>query len=70
MPSAAKSPGGIDLNFQPQFIQKSGTGVGFDHADIFAGPGLAGGFKGFDFHFVRFTSQLTVNGAFQLMLHP
>ena len=62
-----KRQGGIDLNFQPQFIQQfSPTGsTNFQEAII---PNMPSGFKGFGFDIVRFTSQLTVNGAFQLML--
>ena len=62
----ARAPGGIDLNFQPRFIRRT--------SDVFsAGSGQASvvsmpdGFKGFNFNIIRFTSQLTVKGAFQLM---
>jgi hypothetical protein len=69
--SAIKSPssrGGIDLNFQPQFIQRSSqvNPVSIQQA-VFAD--MPDGFKGFKFNIVRFTSQLTINGAFQLMLN-
>jgi hypothetical protein len=58
--------GGIDLNFQPQFIQRSSqtSSTSFQDANVT----MLGEFRGFNFNIVRFTSQLTVNGAFQLML--
>jgi Outer membrane efflux protein len=63
------SPGGIDLNFQPQFIQRSS---GLSPAGISQGAfaNLPDGFKGFNFNIVRFTPNLTVYGAFQLMFNP
>jgi len=61
--------GGIDLNFQPQFIQR-GSGVGFP-TKAFGNEmiGMPGEFKGFNFNIVRFTPHLTVNGAFQMMFN-
>ena len=67
--SGIKKTGGIDLNFQPQFIQQSSK-TGPTRLQEAAVPGMPGGFKGFDFHIVRFTSGLTVNGAFRLMFNP
>jgi len=66
--SPAKLPGGIDLDFQPQFIEQ------FSRAGSAPVPpaGIANmpdGFKGFNFNIVRFTPQLTVNGAFQRMFN-
>ncbi len=62
-----KSPGGIDLNFQPQFIQRSSQSPDslFDAAAL----SMPEDFKGFDFNIIRFTPRLTVNGAFQLMFN-
>ena len=67
--SPTKSNGGIDLNFQPQFIQRSSktNSAGIQEADV---PHMPDGFKGFNFNIVHFTSNLTVNGAFQLMFNP
>jgi hypothetical protein len=67
MSSTAKVPGGIDMDFQPQFIQRpSSTGPsGIKEDNVPANT--PDGFKGFNFNIVRFTSQLTVNNAFQLM---
>jgi hypothetical protein len=64
--SPTKSNGGIDLNFQPQFIQRSSQ-TSFTPIQ---GPVMPDGFKGFNFNIVRFTSNLTVNGAVQLMFNP
>ena len=60
-----KVPGGIDLSFHPQFIQRSQKAgpASIQEANV---P-MPEGFRGFNFNIVRFTSQLTVNGAFQLM---
>jgi hypothetical protein len=69
MTSAIKQrPGGIDLNFQPQFIQRPSqtSPEGIQHTGF---AGMSDGFKGFNFNIVRFTSQLTINGALGLMLH-
>jgi hypothetical protein len=61
-----KGRGGIDLNFQPQFIQRpSGQSpANIQGTDVIKMPD---GFKGFNFNIVRFTANLTVNSAFQLM---
>ena len=61
-----KGQGGIDLNFKPQFIPRPSQERTeyFEKAVI---PAMPDGFKGFNFNIVRFRSQLTVNGAFQLM---
>lgn len=58
--------GGIDLSFQPQFIQRSSR-ASFTPIQE---PVIPDGFKGFNFNIVRFTSQLTANSAFQLMFNP
>ncbi len=66
--SAVKKEGGIDLNFQPQYIQRpsSPSPAFFREAGISRMPD---GFKGFNFNIVRFTSELSVSGAFQMMLN-
>ncbi len=67
MSSAAKRPGGIDLNFQPQFIRQPSSASPFGIQQPNALTDMPDGFKGFNFNIVRFTTQLTVNNAFQLM---
>jgi hypothetical protein len=67
-----KNTGGIDLNFQPQFIPR---GPRINPDDTSGSPiktfgndaGAPGEFKGFNFNIVRFIPALTVNAAFQLM---
>ena len=59
--------GGIDLNFKPTFIQRHSQ-ADFTSTQQATFPNIPDGFKGFNFNIVRFTSNLTVNGAFQLML--
>jgi len=66
--SPTKSPGGIDLNFQPQFIDRFSR-TGSLPASETAFANMPDGFKGFNFNIVRFTSELTINGAFQLMFN-
>jgi hypothetical protein len=61
-----KSRGGIDLAFQPQFIRRPSPAVTGSMQEAGAHD-IFDGLKGFDFNIVRFTSQLTVSGAFQLM---
>ncbi len=67
--SEIKKEGGIDLNFQPQFIQQASrtSPTSIQEAAI---TDMPDGFKGFNFNIVSFTSNLTVNGAFQLMFNP
>jgi len=67
MSSTAKRPGGIDLNFQPQYIQRPSLGSAENIRDANARQAMPDGFKGFNFNIVRFSPQLTVKGAFQLM---
>jgi hypothetical protein len=61
--------GGIDFNFQPTFIQRHSQ-IDFTSIQQAIVPNIPDGFKGFNFNIVRFTPNLTVNGAFQLMLNP
>jgi outer membrane protein TolC len=66
--SAHASRGGIDLNFQPQFVSSASSSVSgpvFRDADA----AMLGELRGFDFSIVRFTPQLTANGAFILMFN-
>ncbi|MBF0511449.1 MAG: hypothetical protein HQL13_03875, partial [Candidatus Omnitrophica bacterium] len=66
--TAALQPGGIDFNFEPQFIKKR---QGNDSA-YFNPAGFVEGFdrlRGFYFRIVRFKTRLTIDGAFGLMLH-
>jgi hypothetical protein len=65
----SSGPGGIDLNFQPQFIQRSSSSSSASLQEA-AMPDMPDGFKGFNFNIVRFTPNLTANGAFQLMFNP
>jgi hypothetical protein len=67
--SEIKKEGGIDLNFQPQFIQRASRTSPTSIQEV-AITDMPDGFKGFNFNIVRFTSNLTVNGAFQLMFNP
>jgi len=67
-PSAIERPGGIDLNFQPQFIKRYSKEDSLQRPAADKAMGSAD-FKGFNFNIVRFRSQLTVNGAFQLMFN-
>jgi hypothetical protein len=60
--------GGIDLAFQPQFIQRHQQ-AGLQPIGQEERPLLPEGFTGFNFNIVRFKSQLTVNGAFGLMFN-
>jgi len=62
-----KLRGGIDLNFQPQYIQRPSQQGPAGIQEV-STTNMLGDIKGFNFNIVRFTSQLTVNGAFQLML--
>ena len=56
---------GIDLNFQPQFIKRGKASYAAEVSSV----NLSVEFKGFDFNIVRFTPNLTTNGAFQLMFN-
>ncbi|MDE2230661.1 MAG: TolC family protein [Candidatus Omnitrophica bacterium] len=62
--SAAKRSGGIDLDFQPQFINRFSTAGLSGRREAVQ---MSEGFQGFNFHIVRFTPSLTVNDAFHLM---
>ena len=60
---AVKAPGGIDLNFQPQFIEQfSKAGYWPSREPAFAN--MPGEFKGFNFNIVRFTAQF--NGQWRI----
>jgi len=61
--------GGIDLNFQPQFIERFSQ-TGFTPVQETVITDMPDDFKGFNFNIVSFTSNLTVNGALQLMFSP
>ena len=67
MTGSSRRSGGIDLNFKPQYILRSSgrNAVNFQETGF---QDMFDEFKGFKFNIVRFKSQLTVNGAFQLML--
>ena len=60
-----RKSGGIDLNFHPQYIERFSRGSSFTPKGLAAN--IPEGLKGFNFNIVRFTPNLTVNGAFQLM---
>ncbi len=67
--SRKTSEGGIDLDFKPQFIEQS-SGDSVPVIQDGAAANMPDGFKGFNFNIIRFTSNLTVNGAFELMFTP
>jgi len=60
-----RKSGGIDLNFHPQYIEQFSRGSSSPSKGF--AVYLSESFKGFNFNIVRFTPNLTVNGAFQLM---
>jgi hypothetical protein len=66
--SPDRSRGGIDLNFKPQYVRQSSRPYpqSINEAGFHDMPD---GFKGFNFNIIRFTSALTVNGAFHLMFN-
>jgi hypothetical protein len=66
--SLGNKSGGIDLNFQPQFIDRTPRTATGSSQEIH-GIHVPAGFKGFNFNIVRFTSGLTANGAFHLMFN-
>lgn len=66
--SGTQKQGGIDLNFQPQFIQRPTNTEASYSKDAFI-PAMPVGFQGFNFNIISFTPELTVNGAVQLMFN-
>ena len=61
-----RKTGGIDLNFHPQYIERFARGRNSEKREFTRL--LPAGFKGFNFNIIRFRPNLTVKGAFNLML--